>query len=41
VFVAAGTVVGRLLVGRLNQRQFETLALSFTALAALRMLTGD
>jgi len=41
VFVAAGTVVGHLLVGRINQRQFETLALSFTALAALRMLTGD
>ena len=37
-FVVAGAVLGRLLIGHLNQRLFEILALAFTALAALRMI---
>jgi hypothetical protein len=36
--VIAGAILGRLLIGRIHQRLFETLALAFTTLAALKMV---
>ncbi len=36
--VLAGALTGRLVIGRINQRLFEILALAFTMLASLRML---
>jgi uncharacterized membrane protein YfcA len=36
--VVLGAVLGRLLIGQINQRLFETLALALTVLAAVRML---
>jgi hypothetical protein len=36
--VVVGAVIGRLLIGHINQRLFETLALALTVLAAARML---
>ena len=36
--VVVGAMLGRLLLGRINQRLFEVLALALTALAAVRML---
>jgi len=36
--VIAGAILGRWLIGRVNQRLFEILALAFTTLAALRMV---
>ena len=36
--VLAGALLGRLIIGRINQNLFEILALAFTILAALRML---
>jgi hypothetical protein len=36
--VVVGAVLGRLLIGHINQRLFETLALALTVLAAARML---
>jgi len=35
--VIAGTVAGRWLLGRINQRMFENLALALTLVAAARM----
>jgi len=36
--VVLGAVLGRLLIGHINQRLFETLALVLAVLAAVRML---